>query len=100
MLKSRTLDTGYLGRILEFALVMLQKLSTPAKEDEMKSTHYKLLKELNEISQAGDISTASFATLVIRGLRHVLQEIQVCWQVQCLLSFKVSYLIFFLVFSF
>ncbi|CAA3011127.1 Hypothetical predicted protein [Olea europaea subsp. europaea] len=76
VLKSRTLDTGYLGRILEFALVTLQKLSTPAKEDEMKSTHYKLLKELNEISQAGDISTASFANLVIRGLRHVLQEIQ------------------------
>lgn len=76
VLKSRTLDMEYLGRILEFALVTLQKLSAPAKEDELKSTHYKLLKELNEISQARDISTDSFATLVIRGLRNVLQQIQ------------------------
>ncbi|KAL2520208.1 T-complex protein 11 [Forsythia ovata] len=76
VLKSETLDTEYLRRILEVALVTLQKLSAPAKEDELKSTHNKLLKELDAISKAGDIYTASFTTLVIRSLRYVLQQIQ------------------------
>lgn len=66
----------YLGRILEFAMVTLQRLSAPANENELKATHKNLLEELNEISQAAD-SDASFAVVMIKGLRVVLQQIQV-----------------------
>lgn len=76
VLSSGIVDMEYLGKILEFSLVTLQKLSAPAKDDEMKTTHHKLLKELEEISQAGDKSNASFALSIIKGLRFVLQQIQ------------------------
>lgn len=77
VLKSGTLDMDYLGRILEFALVTLQKLSAPANDEEIKTSHDNLLKELREISQAADISNASFSLLMIKGLRFILKEIQI-----------------------
>lgn len=67
----------YFGRILDYALVTLQKLSAPANDDAMKTTHQKLLIELGEISQVGEKSKASLALLMIKGLRFVLQQIQV-----------------------
>lgn len=73
VLKSGTSDMDYLGRILEFAMTTLQKLCAPDKEDEIKTSYHKLLKELGEIS---DKANASFALLMIMGLRFVLQEIQ------------------------
>jgi len=79
VLKSGTLDMDYLGRILEFALVTLQKLSALANDEEIKTSHDNLLKELREISQAADISNASFSLLMIKGLRFILKEIQVCF---------------------
>lgn len=79
VLKSGTLDMDYLGRILEFALVTLQKLSAPANDEVIKTSHDNLLKELREISQAADISNASFSLLMIKGLRFILKEIQVCF---------------------
>ncbi|KAL8138341.1 hypothetical protein V2J09_004342 [Rumex salicifolius] len=69
---SGTLDMSYLGRILEFALNTLQKLSAPAKEDELKATHQHLVRELLEVSQ----SQSLFAIALIKGLRFVLQELQ------------------------
>lgn len=75
VLKSGVKDMDYLGRILEFAMVTLQRLSAPANENELKATHKKLLEDLNEISQAAD-SDASFAVVMIKGLRAVLQQIQ------------------------
>ncbi|EEF40590.1 conserved hypothetical protein [Ricinus communis] len=76
VLKSGTLDMDYLGKSLEFALVTLQKLSAPANDEKMKSSHNKLLRELQEICKAGDKSSSSFSLLAIKGLRFVLQEIQ------------------------
>lgn len=69
----------YLGRILEFALVTLQKLSAPANDGEIMASHDNLLKELRDISQAADISNASFSLLMIKALRFILKEIQVCF---------------------
>lgn len=69
------LDINYLGKLLEYALVTLQKLSAPANDVEMKASHLNLLKE---VSQFGDNTNSSFATAVIKGLRFVLNEIQVC----------------------
>lgn len=76
VLRSGTLDMDYLGKILEFALVTFEKLSAPANDEELKSSHCKLLEELREIFKVGDKSNASISFVVIKGLRYVLQEIQ------------------------
>lgn len=74
---SETYDMVYLGKILEFALVKVQKLSAPVSEDEMMKTHQKLMNELGEISRAGDNSNVSFVIATVKGLRFVLEQIQV-----------------------
>lgn len=76
-MNSGNLDINYLGRILEFALSTLQKLSSPAKDDEMKNNNQNLLKELTEICQARDGSNYSPVIAMIKGLRFVLEQIQV-----------------------
>ncbi|XAR56338.1 hypothetical protein NMG60_11036783 [Bertholletia excelsa] len=76
VLNSGKLDMDYLGKLLEFALITLQKLSAPANEDELKVSHLKLLKELNEICQAGNGSSHSQTVALIKGLRFVLEQIQ------------------------
>ncbi|XP_057990823.1 uncharacterized protein LOC110648902 isoform X2 [Hevea brasiliensis] len=76
VLNSDTLDIDYLGKILEFALGTLQKLSSPAHEEEMKVTHQKLLKELAETCETRDESMYSHAIAMIKGLRFVLEQIQ------------------------
>ncbi|KAH0664255.1 hypothetical protein KY284_029186 [Solanum tuberosum] len=77
VLKSGTLDMDYFGRILEFALVTLRKLSAPSIEDELKANHQKFLKELGEITQGGENNNALFTSLVIKGLQFVLRKIKV-----------------------
>ncbi|KAJ6700646.1 hypothetical protein OIU74_012070 [Salix koriyanagi] len=76
VLKSGNLDIGYCGKILEFALVTLQRLSSPAKEDEMKALHQKLLKELAETCQTQDELKHPHIAAMIKGLRSVLEQIQ------------------------
>lgn len=80
------MDVGYCGKILEFALVTLQKLSSLAHEDEMKALHQKMLKELAETCQTQDESKYSHIATLIKGLRFVLQQIQVCIFMASLLS--------------
>ncbi|KAG7977723.1 hypothetical protein I3843_05G045700 [Carya illinoinensis] len=80
VLKSGNLDIDYLGRILEFALVTLQKLSAPVKDDELKANHQMLMNELSEICKASDESRYSCVIAMIRGLRFVLEQIQVLKQ--------------------
>ncbi|KAL5789712.1 hypothetical protein ACOSQ2_004600 [Xanthoceras sorbifolium] len=75
VLNSGNLDIDYLGRILVFALSTLQKLSSPANDDEMKANMQKLLKELSEICQASNESN-SHVIAMIKGLRFVLEQIQ------------------------
>uniref|UniRef100_A0A6M2EXE5 T-complex protein 11 n=1 Tax=Populus davidiana TaxID=266767 RepID=A0A6M2EXE5_9ROSI len=76
VLRSGNLDVSYCGKILEFALVTLQKLSSPAHEDEMKALHQKMLKELAQTCQTEDESKYSHIATMIKGLRFVLQQIQ------------------------
>ncbi|XP_021285798.1 uncharacterized protein LOC110417668 [Herrania umbratica] len=76
VLKSGNLDIDYLGRILEFALITLQKLSSPANDDEMKAANQRLLKELAEICEAREKPNNSPAFAMIKGLRFVLEQIQ------------------------
>ncbi|XP_049409218.1 uncharacterized protein LOC125872532 isoform X1 [Solanum stenotomum] len=76
VLNSGTLDMDYFGRILEFALVTLRKLSVPLVEDELNTNHQKFLKELGENTQDRENSSALFASLVIKGLQFVLRQIK------------------------
>lgn len=82
MLRSGHVDIHYFRRILEFALVTLRKLSAPANDEEMKTSHYKFLEELEDVFQAEDRSKTSCALAITKGLRFVLQQIQVCFQSQ------------------
>ena len=77
MLKFGNLDIHYLGNILEFALDILQKLSSQANDDEMRTTHQRLMKELACICEARDGSNDSSVIAMIKGLRFVLEQIQV-----------------------
>ncbi|XP_039006386.1 uncharacterized protein LOC120133971 isoform X2 [Hibiscus syriacus] len=76
VLKSGNLDIDYLGRILGFALSTLQKLSSPANDDEMKAANQRLLKELADICEAKDKPNHSPSFAMIKGLRFVLEKIQ------------------------
>lgn len=77
VLKSGNLDIHYLGNILEFALDTLQKLSSPAKDDEMKTTCQRFMKELAESCEAKDGSSHSSVISMIKALRFVLGQIEV-----------------------
>lgn len=77
VLTSGNLDIDYLGQILEFSLSNLRKLSSPANEEIMKATHQKLFSELREICQSRDEANNCVIAL-IKGLRFVLEQIQVC----------------------
>ncbi|KAM7252377.1 hypothetical protein ACFE04_024260 [Oxalis oulophora] len=76
VLRSGNLDIDYLGKILEFSLATLQKLSSPANDDEMKATHMKLLTDLSELCQSEDESSRSPVFAMVKGLRFVLEQIQ------------------------
>ncbi|KAI9103684.1 hypothetical protein K1719_023307 [Acacia pycnantha] len=76
VLKSGNMDVDYLGKILEFSLVSLQKLSAPANEEKMKDTHQRLFSELTEICQSRDESNYPCVMALIKGLQFVLEQIQ------------------------
>lgn len=71
------MDVDYLVRILEFALGTLQKLSSPSNDYEMKTSHRQLIKELSQICEAKDISNHPHAIAMVKGLRFVLEQIEV-----------------------
>ncbi|CAH8272699.1 unnamed protein product [Arabidopsis lyrata] len=77
LLASGNVDMGYLGNILEFSLGILLKLSAPANEEEIRTTHHKLMTELGEIVPTEGHSNSSYAILMVKGLRFVLQQIQI-----------------------
>ncbi|PHT63720.1 hypothetical protein T459_32406 [Capsicum annuum] len=78
LLISAKLDMDYLQKIMDSTLVTLQKLSSPAKEDELKANSQKLFRELADICRDG--SGDSFILALVRGLRFVLEEIQLLKQ--------------------
>ncbi|RWW84339.1 hypothetical protein BHE74_00007057 [Ensete ventricosum] len=76
VLDSGSHDIHYLGNILEFVLTMLRKLSTPASEDDMRKDHQKLLNSLEDIARSNDKQNNPFVIAAIKGLRFVLEQIQ------------------------
>ncbi|XP_037446597.1 uncharacterized protein LOC119316384 isoform X1 [Triticum dicoccoides] len=76
VLESSTQGTQYLGQILQYSLGMLRKLSSPAKEEEMKISHDKLLNELIGHSDSHDRDPNAFVIAVIKGLRFTMEELK------------------------
>ncbi|ESQ34493.1 hypothetical protein EUTSA_v10006618mg [Eutrema salsugineum] len=76
LLNSGTLDIDYLGKMLEFSLVTLRKLSAPANDRENESTHQNLLEELHRLCQAKDESGNLRAVAIVKGIRFILEQIQ------------------------
>lgn len=78
LLTSGTLDIDYLGKMLEFALATLRKLSAPANDRENETTHQNLLEELHSLCQAKDESGDLRSVAIVKGIRFILEQIQVC----------------------
>lgn len=79
MLRSGTLDIDYLGKMLEFALATLRKLSAPVNDRENERTHQSLLEELHRLCQAKDDESGNLhAVAIVKGIRFILEQIQVC----------------------
>ncbi|KAJ0257652.1 T-complex protein 11 [Hirschfeldia incana] len=76
LLNSGTLDIDYLGKMLEFALSTLRKLSAPVNDRENESTHQSLLEELHRLCQAKDESGKLHAVAIVKGIRFILEQIQ------------------------
>ncbi|XP_010460065.1 PREDICTED: uncharacterized protein LOC104741004 isoform X2 [Camelina sativa] len=76
LLNSGTLDIDYLGKMLEFALATLRKLSAPVNDSENESTHRDLLKELHRLCQVKDESGNLRAVAIVKGIRFILEQIQ------------------------
>ncbi|WZZ16862.1 uncharacterized protein LOC106347522 isoform X2 [Brassica napus] len=76
LLNSGTLDIDYLGKMLEFALATLRKLSAPVNDRENESTHQSLLEELHRLCQAKDESGNLHAVAIVKGIRFILEQIQ------------------------
>lgn len=77
MLSSGKLDINYLGKILDYALITLRKLSAPAYEDELNKKHQQFMKDLADTCWDSDSSENSHVIALIKGLRFVLEQIKV-----------------------
>ncbi|KAK4784260.1 hypothetical protein SAY86_018628 [Trapa natans] len=76
VLKSGNLDIDYLLRILKFALGTLQKLSSPSKDNETKTSHQMFIEELSQICRSKECLNRPHSIAMLRGIRFVLEQIQ------------------------
>lgn len=77
MLNAGNLDMNHLWKILEFALITLQKLSAPPNDAKTREENEKLLKELSLECQVNAEPEQMHIASVVKGLRFVLEQIQV-----------------------
>ncbi|CAI9103818.1 OLC1v1002390C1 [Oldenlandia corymbosa var. corymbosa] len=80
VLSAGNVDMDYLGKVLGFALVKLQKLSAPASTDELEATHQKFMEELATMCQENGPSKKAHTVALVKGLRFVLEQIQILKQ--------------------
>ncbi|KAI3723841.1 hypothetical protein L2E82_35602 [Cichorium intybus] len=73
LLNSGSLDMEYLGKIMDFALISLQKLSAPANENNFKEAYQKVLQELADICQKDDSNHSQH--LYLQSQHLYLQEL-------------------------
>lgn len=81
ILESGSQDIEYLSKLLDYSLGVVLKLAIPANDKESKAAHEKLFHELSEIVAGMDKnSNRSFAHALVKGLRFILEQIQVLKQ--------------------
>eukprot|EP01018_Ginkgo_biloba_P023277 Gb_06651 [translate_table: standard] len=81
MLESGSQDFEYLSKLLDYALGVVLKLAIPANDKDAKIAQGKLFDELSEIVTTVDNKTnRSFACALVKGLRFILEQIQVLKQ--------------------
>ncbi|KAL8540703.1 hypothetical protein ACS0TY_002076 [Phlomoides rotata] len=76
VLSSGKLDVDFLGKILDYALTTLRKLSAPAYENELNLKHQRFMKDLAEACWSSDSSENSHVIALIKGVRFVLEQIK------------------------
>ncbi|KAF3788242.1 T-complex protein [Nymphaea thermarum] len=78
ILESGIQDIDYLSKLLDYAISIVIKLGAPARDDITKAAHEKLVEELSLIVASADKKCRfSFANALVKGLRFVLEQIQV-----------------------
>eukprot|EP01018_Ginkgo_biloba_P031550 Gb_16958 [translate_table: standard] len=81
LLESGTQDIEYLGKLLNYAFGVVLKLLKPAKDNAAKDFRERLALELSEMVASMDKkSNISFAQALVKGLRFILEQIQVLKQ--------------------
>ncbi|KAH7432918.1 hypothetical protein KP509_07G046100 [Ceratopteris richardii] len=78
VLESSSQDYDYFRRLLDYALDIVLKLGAPARDDDAKTSHCSLVQELSQISsEMGEKSRKSFALALVKGLRFILEQVQI-----------------------
>ncbi|GLJ29643.1 hypothetical protein SUGI_0584480 [Cryptomeria japonica] len=81
VMESGVQDVEYLAKLLDYALSLVLSLGAPARDSDTKAAHEKLLQELSGIVAGMDQkSNLSFASALVKGLRFILEQIQVLKQ--------------------
>ncbi|CAN6453507.1 unnamed protein product [Victoria cruziana] len=81
ILESGVQDIDYLSKLLDYAINIVIKLGAPARDDITKAAHEKLVEELSDILASTDCkSRFYFANTLVKGLRFVLEQIQILKQ--------------------
>ncbi|KAH9300312.1 hypothetical protein KI387_011895, partial [Taxus chinensis] len=81
IMESGVQDVDYLAKLLDYALALVLSLGAPARDIDTKAAHKKLLQELSGIvAGMGEKSNLSFAYALVKGLRFILEQIQVLKQ--------------------
>ncbi|KAH7427693.1 hypothetical protein KP509_10G055500 [Ceratopteris richardii] len=78
VVSSGNYDYDYFHKLLDYALSIVLKLGAPARDEDAKLSYQALVKELFQISsEQGDKNQKSFALALVKGLRFVLEQVQV-----------------------
>ena len=75
VLESGNYDYEYFHKLLNSALSIVLKLGAPARDEDARASHLRMVEELAQ--SATEESRSSFALSLVKGLRFVLQQIQV-----------------------
>lgn len=78
VLESGSQDYSYFQKLLDYALGIVMKLTAPARDCDTRKSFDLLLQELSQFStDKGEKSLNLFRVALVKGLRFVLEQIQV-----------------------
>lgn len=78
VLESGSCDYEYFRKLLDYAMSIVLKLGAPARDNDLRTSHQLLVTDLSQIaSDEGEKRQSSFGLALVKGLRFVLQQIQI-----------------------